>query len=96
MPKTERNRKTCPCNVYPHIPLFYIVEMGFTGVYVSFLFLLQNIDCGYSLEQPKKKKKKKKKKNFSTIYHLSQMKKLLCIAWASFRNVYTLEEFHLI
>ena len=30
---------------------FYIVKLGFTGVYF-FLILLQNIDCGYSLEPP--------------------------------------------
>ena len=30
---------------------FYIVKLGFTGVYI-FLFLLKNIDCGYSLELP--------------------------------------------
>ena len=32
--------------------IFYIVKLGFTGVYVFFLFLLQNIDRGYSLEPP--------------------------------------------
>ena len=26
--------------------------MGFTGVYIFFLFLFKNIDCGYSLEPP--------------------------------------------
>ena len=31
--------------------LFYIVKLGFTGVYI-FLFLLKNIDCVYSLELP--------------------------------------------
>ena len=34
----------------PHI---YIVKLGFTGVYIIFLFLLKNIDCGYSLEPPR-------------------------------------------
>ena len=29
---------------------FCIEKLGFAGVYLSFLFLLQNIDCGYSLE----------------------------------------------
>ena len=42
-------RKTCPCNVYPLKPHFYIVKLGYAGVYHFFLFLLQNIDCGYSL-----------------------------------------------
>ena len=27
----------------------YIVKLGYAGVYLFFLFLLQNIDCGYSL-----------------------------------------------
>ena len=43
---------TRPCNVHPLTPHFYIVKLGFTGVYIFFLFLLQNIDCGYSLEPP--------------------------------------------
>ena len=34
----------------PLKPHFYIVKPGFTGVYIIFLFLLKNIDCGYSLE----------------------------------------------
>ena len=45
-------RKTCPCNVYPLGPHFYFVKMGFAGVYLFFLFLLQNKDCGYSFEPP--------------------------------------------
>ena len=28
------------------------VKLGFTGVYITFLFLHKNIDCGYSLESP--------------------------------------------
>ena len=39
-------RKTCPCNVYPLEPHFYIANLGFAGVYLFVLFLLQNIDCG--------------------------------------------------
>ena len=51
--KTNRIiRITCPCNVYPLIPHFYIVKLGFAGVYLFFLFVLQNIDFGYSLEPP--------------------------------------------
>ena len=44
--------KTSPCNEHPLTPHFYIVKLGFTGVYFVFLFLLRNIDCGYSLEPP--------------------------------------------
>ena len=36
----------------PLQPHFYIVKLGFTGVYIIFLILLNNIDCGYSLEPP--------------------------------------------
>ena len=43
---------TRPCNLHPLTPRFDIVKLGFTGVYIIFLFLLYNIDCGYSLEPP--------------------------------------------
>ena len=45
---------TCPCNVYPLEPHFYTTKLGYAGVYLFFLFLLQNIDCGYSLEPPRR------------------------------------------
>ena len=35
-------RTTCPCDLYPLSPHFYIVKLGFTGVYNVFSFLLQN------------------------------------------------------
>ena len=41
-------------NFDPLKPHFYIVKLGFTGVYVIFLILLKNIDCGYSLESPRR------------------------------------------
>ena len=31
---------TCPCNEDPLTPHFYIVELGLTVVYITFLFLL--------------------------------------------------------
>ena len=34
------------------IPRGDIVKLGFTGVYIIFLFLLLNIDCGNWLEPP--------------------------------------------
>ena len=48
--KSETNciMKTSPCNEDPLTPHFYIVKLGFTGVYIFSYFLLQNIDCGYS------------------------------------------------
>ena len=42
--------KTCLYNFDPLKPYFYIVKLGFTGVYIIFLISAQNIDCGYSLE----------------------------------------------
>ena len=44
--------KTYLYNVDPLKPHFYIVKLGFTGYTLLFLFLLKNIDCGYSLEPP--------------------------------------------
>ena len=38
----------------PLKPHFYIVKLGFTGVYIIFHILLKNIDCGYSLEPPRR------------------------------------------
>ena len=46
--------KTCLYNFDPLKPNFYIVKLGFTGVYIIFLILLKNIDCGYSLESPRR------------------------------------------
>ena len=63
--------KTCPCNITPLIPHFYIAKLGYAGVYLFFLLLLQNIDCG-----------KKNIKNFQ----LKFFNFLRSIAWASFRN----------
>ena len=39
-------------NTDPLKPHFYIVKLGFTVVYISFLISAENIDCGYSLEPP--------------------------------------------
>ena len=45
--------KTCLYNFDPLKPHFYIVKLGFAGVYIIFLISAQNIDCGYSLEPPR-------------------------------------------
>ena len=42
-------RKSYPCNEYPLEPHFNIAKLGYAGVYLFHTFLLQNIDCGYSL-----------------------------------------------
>ena len=44
-------RIRCPCNVHPLTSHFHIVKLGFTGIYI-FLIVLLNIDRGYSLEPP--------------------------------------------
>ena len=46
--------KTCLYNVDPLKAHFYIVKLGFTGVYIILLISAQNIDCGYSLEPPRR------------------------------------------
>ena len=46
--------KTRLCNSDPLKPHIYIVKLGFTGVYIIFLIFAQNIDCGYSLEPPRR------------------------------------------
>ena len=46
--------KTCLYNVDPRKPHFYMVKLGFTGVYIIFLISAQNIDCWYSLELPQR------------------------------------------
>ena len=38
----------------PHLDHLYIVQLGFSGVYIIFLISAQNIDCGYSLEPPRR------------------------------------------
>ena len=47
--------KTRLYNFNPLKPHFYVVKLGFTGVYIIFLISAQNIDCGYSLEPPRRK-----------------------------------------
>ena len=46
--------KTYLYNFDPLKPHFYIVKLGFTGVYIIFLISAQTIDCGYSLEPPRR------------------------------------------
>ena len=48
------SRKHAYIILTPLKPHFYIVKLGFTGVYIIFLIFAQNIDCGYSLEPPRR------------------------------------------
>ena len=53
-------------NFDPIKPNFYIVKLRLQGYTLFFLFLLKNIDCGYSLEPPRR---------VPTIYVLSRNRK---------------------
>ena len=53
---------------YPLKPHFYIVNLGFAGVYLFFLFLLKNIDCGYMTIYDLSKNKKNI--TFSFFYNI--------------------------
>ena len=44
--------KTSLYNFEPLKPHFYIIKLGFAGVYIIFLISAQTIDCGYSLDKP--------------------------------------------
>ena len=46
--------KTCLYNFDPLKPHFYIVKLGFAGVYIIFVISAKNINCGYSLEPPRR------------------------------------------
>ena len=48
----ENITKTYLYNFDPLKPHFYLVKLGFTGVYIIFHISAKNIDCGYSLELP--------------------------------------------
>ena len=48
------SRKHAYIILTPLNPTIYIVKLGFTGVYIIFLISAQNIDCGYSLEPPRR------------------------------------------
>ena len=60
--------------------------MGYAGVCLFFLFLLQNIDCGYSTIYVLVAKKEKYQNLSAENFQFSKLKKSLFIAWACFRN----------
>ena len=61
----------------PLKPNFYIEKLGYAGVYLFFLFLLQNIDCAPTIYVLSKNKNKCP--NFSDIISLFEAEKNLCI-----------------
>ena len=46
--------KTCLYNVDPFNPLLYSKTGVYKDTYIIFFILLKNIDCGYSLEPPRR------------------------------------------
>ena len=52
--KHQENMSVQYIIIYPLKPDFYIEKLGFAGVYLIFLLLIQNIHCGYSLEPPQR------------------------------------------
>ena len=54
VPYSVSSRKHAYIILTPLKSHFYIVKLGFTGVYIIFLMFAQNIDCGYSLEPPRR------------------------------------------
>ena len=46
--------KTCLYNFDPQKPHFYIAKLVLQGYAFFYLYLLKNIDCGYSLEPPRR------------------------------------------
>ena len=64
-----------PCNVYPLTPHFYIVKLGFTGVYIFFLiFALKHVLS------------KHKKHFLAENNHFYSREILQYIVWACYRN----------
>ena len=59
------------CEMYTPLYPTFIVKLGFSGIYLFFLFLFQNIDCGYSLETPPRGSSNM----YPTLYDLSKNKK---------------------
>ena len=49
------SRKDAYIVLIPIKPHFYIVKLGLEGYTLFFLLLLKNIDCGYSLEPPRRR-----------------------------------------
>ena len=51
---TDHITKTRLYNFDSLQPHFYIVKLGFTGVYIIVFISAKNIDCGYLLEPPRR------------------------------------------
>ena len=71
--------------------ILLLLKLGCTGECLFSLFLIKNIDCGYSLQPPRRGGPKR----VPTINVLSKCnnakKKTPYIAWANFRNVHFMD-----
>ena len=70
--------KTYLYNIDPLKPHFHIVKLGFTEVYIIFLISAQKIDCGYSLEPPRR--------NMKNISFLSENFQFLEVKFSTYLN----------
>ena len=91
-------RITDPCDIYPLRPHFYIVKLGFTGVYIILIFALKHIlcvlvrTCTHNICFAQKYMKimyNMKKKKTTENCHFYSREKSLYIACACFRKVNT-------
>ena len=80
----------CPGNVHRLTPHIYIVKLGFTGVYIIFLFLLWDVDCWCSLEPLGCIRGLVFGAEMGKFHNLSAKNSRFCssenIAWACFRH----------
>ena len=60
-------RKTCPCNVYNLEPQFLYTKTGLCRGISIFRIFAPNIDCGYSLEPPRRNSHQLKIFNFYNL-----------------------------
>ena len=82
-------RITCPCVLFPFIPHFYIAKLGFTGVYIIFLFCSKTYSVGTRTHNICFVQKYENSQKYLTENcHFYSREKSLYIAWVCFRNVF--------
>ena len=84
--------QTCPCNVYPLTPHFYIVKLGFTVVFIFLSFALKQrvwvlvseavLRCTHDLCFEQKYENSQKLSNENC--HFYSREKSLYVAWVFF------------
>ena len=82
-------------HVNPTFMIFYILEkMGFTGLYLIFLFLIQNIHCGYSLEPTMYVLSKNDNMVKFLFFFFLQLKKIFVYCMGMFPRIFKIEIEH--